>query len=157
MDNNYIFQKLLKGEEKQISNLVNSVFKEFVAPDFSDAGIKTFLDYILPDSIIQRSSAGNHFIITSKKGKKIIGVIEIKDYEHICLLFVDKNFQEQGIAKRLYEMAVESCRKMKPDLQEFTVNSSKYAIPVYEKLGFRQIEGEQMKDGIIFIPMKADL
>ena len=49
------------------------------------------------------------------------------------------------------------CLNSKPDLQQIDVNSSLYAEPVYEKLGFRQTGAEQVKNGIRFIPMVLDL
>jgi predicted GNAT family N-acyltransferase len=41
--------------------------------------------------------------------------------------------------------------------QAMEVNSSRYAVPVYEKLGFKRIAEEQISNGIIFNPMKANI
>ena len=38
--------------------------------------------------------------------------------------------------------------------EEMTVNSSPYAVPAYQKLGFEATEAQQLKDGIIYTPMK---
>jgi len=38
-----------------------------------------------------------------------------------------------------------------------TVNSSRYAIPIYKKLGFEKIDEEKEKDGIKFTPMRLVL
>ena len=37
---------------------------------------------------------------------------------------------------------------------EFTVNSSPFAVPVYHKLGFVDTNTEQLTDGIRYTPMK---
>ena len=38
----------------------------------------------------------------------------------------------------------------------YTVNSSPYAVPVYHKLGFIDMDSEQLSDGIRFTPMKFE-
>ena len=35
-----------------------------------------------------------------------------------------------------------------------TVNSSPFAVEIYQKLGFHALSGEQLADGIRFTPMK---
>lgn len=146
-----------EGEEKQVFELIKSVFEEYVAPDFSPEGVKNFIDFILPDSILKRKNSDRYFLITAKDEDKIIGMIEILDYYHICLLFVSKDYRNKGIAKKLYELSIEKCKKLKQGLIEIEVNSSRYAVPVYEKLGFKKAGEEKISDGILFIPMKANI
>ena len=38
--------------------------------------------------------------------------------------------------------------------QEFTVNSSSYAVDIYIHLGFEEVDQEQTVNGIRFTPMK---
>ena len=38
--------------------------------------------------------------------------------------------------------------------KEITVNSSRYAVGFYHKLGFTDVEKEQLTDGIRYTPMK---
>ena len=38
----------------------------------------------------------------------------------------------------------------------YTVNSSPYAVPVYHKLGFIDMDSEQLADGMRFTPMKFE-
>ena len=80
-------------------------------------------------------------------------MIEVRDNNHICLLFVAKNYMGQGVAKELLHRALEVCRKQHPGLQKIDVNSSSYAVKIYEKLGFNVIEPSKEKNGIIFVPM----
>ncbi len=84
---------------------------------------------------------------------RIAGVIEIRQHDHISLLFVNKRLQRKGIAKDLLQKALEVMRTAKPDLERVTVNSSRYGVPVYEKLGFHRTGPERTVNGIAFIPM----
>jgi len=38
-------------------------------------------------------------------------------------------------------------------MTQITVNSSPYAVKVYERLGFVKTEEQQEKDGILYVPM----
>mgnify|MGYP005843272007 CR=1 FL=1 len=79
---------------------------------------------------------------------KISGFIGLnKDY--IEGIFVEKNMRSKGIGKQLWEYLKENSSN-----DEFTVNSSPFAVPVYHKLGFVDTNTEQLTDGIRYTPMK---
>lgn len=144
------------GEEKYIHKLIKDVFNEFIAPTYSKQGIETFFDYIQPDKLHKRSN-DNSFLIVAVEGKKISGVIEIREFKHISLMFVKKTSHRQGITKELLQKSLKICKNKNPDINKITVNSSPYAVPIYNKLGFSQSDIEQVKDGIRFIPMEMNL
>jgi predicted GNAT family N-acyltransferase len=79
-------------------------------------------------------------------------MIEIVRGDHISLLFVDRRCE--GIGKTLVAMAVDECLRIKPELKSITVNSSPFAVPAYEKMGFRAVGPFREVNGIIFIPME---
>ena len=84
---------------------------------------------------------------------EIIGMIATKKSNHISLLFVDKKYHRQGIARSLYQKLIEDCSKI-DDISEISVNSSLYAVEAYKRLGFMATDTEQQKNGICFVPMK---
>lgn len=131
-------------------SLVNRVFEEFVAVDYSEVGRKTFA---YSDDMAKALACGEKKLWGFFDGEKIIGVIGIRNGSHIALLFVDKAFQHQGIAKKLFMTAVDYA-KNNSAAEKITVNSSPYAVPVYEKLGFSKTSESLEKDGIIFTPME---
>ncbi len=140
----------------QVSALIGRVFDEFVAPDFVPEGVQTFLQYVTPEALLRHFQA-NHFGLVAAEADPIVGMIEVRNNDHVSLLFVDKAFQGQGIARELWRRALDICRSSKPDLSQVTVNSSPFAVPVYLKLGFRAQGGRQVKNGIEFYPMVIDL
>jgi GNAT superfamily N-acetyltransferase len=83
---------------------------------------------------------------------KIIGSIASKPSNHISLLFVDKQYHRQGIARALYQKMIE-----KNDCPEISVNSTLYAVEVYKRLGFVATDTEQQKNGIRYVPMKHNI
>jgi len=152
-----LYYRLMKsGEESAVCALVTHVFNEFVAPDYSDEGAEEFLKYVEPNLLLERSQE-DHFVLVALLLEEIVGMIEVRDYGHISLLFVDKRFQRIGIGKELLRKSVEICYSHKPGLSQVSVNSSPYAVEVYKKLGFRQRGPRQTVKGICFDPMVLDL
>ncbi|HEX2975313.1 MAG TPA: GNAT family N-acetyltransferase [Bacteroidales bacterium] len=154
--NNITYRPAEQDELEGVVSLIETTFREFVAPEYTEEGINTFLDYLNMDQFIERNR-NNHFTLVAHDGKKIVGTIHIRDYEHISLLFVDKEYHQKGIARRLLEMAIDRCAKNNPDTQAITVNSSPYAVNAYEKLGFTRTGEAEIKNGIRFVPLKKIL
>ena len=148
-------EKYNPGEEQSIEKLIRIVYDEFVAPDYSEEGNNHFYDFIKPESIVERVNNGN-IIFTAKDGKRMRGMIELKNYNHICLLFVDRRYHGLGIARDLFNKIVELVRD-NTHVKLIDVHSSPFAVPVYERLGFRVISEMQEMDGIKFVTMEYDI
>lgn len=144
-----------EGEEREISDLIQRVFGEFVAPAYVPEGVNYFLDYVRPAAIGTRNRDGRHVALCAKIDHRIIGVIEIRSWNHICLLFVDKRHHKKGISRKLLQESIHLCRAKGSEWID--VNSSPFAVPVYERLGFVQTDAEQLRNGIRFVPMKIKL
>ena len=82
-------------------------------------------------------------------GEKLIGILALKNEgSHIALFFVDGAYHRQGVGRLLWDtFPAES------DKDEITVNSSLYAVGIYEKLGFIKTAEAQTESGIQFVPM----
>ena len=152
MDIKYRFMK--KGEEERVCALVEKVFNEFVAPDYDSEGVDEFFKYANPLAMSERGST-EQVIIVAEKGGDIVGIIEMRNSDHIALLFV--SCRGEGVARELVKRAVKECRKRHPDLKTITVNSSLFAEPVYARMGFMTTGSAQKKNGIIFVPMAYEL
>lgn len=144
------------GEETEISGLIVSVFSEFVAPLYTPEGIEEFSRYIGPDDLRERFLS-NHFTLVATTDERIVGVIEVRDENHICLFFVDGDSQNRGIGRTLLEQALAMCRENSPAISTVSVNSSPNSVAVYERLGFVPTGPEQTKNGITSVPMTLTL
>lgn len=152
MDDLITYRVIEPGEEKKVSELVLESFGEFIRHEYSQEGVDEFRRYAQPEALEERSRA-DHCVLVATVKDRIAGVIEIRQHDHISLLFVERRLQRKGIAKDLLQKALEVMRTAKPDLERVTVNSSRYGVPVYEKLGFHQTGPERTVNGIAFIPM----
>jgi GNAT superfamily N-acetyltransferase len=152
-----IIRSFHPGDEKPLSHLVGNVFMRYIASGYSREGVNEFIEYVNETKILERLIDGYHHIMIASKGRNIIGMIEIREFRHISLFFVDERYQRNGIGSMLMEKTLELCRVMNPILQRLSVNSSPFAVPVYTNLGFIA-EGEEVeKNGIRFTPMSYTL
>ena len=156
IDDTLMYRLLDAQDMPDVSELVARVFNEFVAPEYSSEGVQVFHRYIQPDAFRSRFQT-NHFGLIALAQNKVVGVIEMRDHNHVSLLFVAPEFQRRGVAKELLRQALQICRSNEPRPSDISVNSSSYAVPIYEKLGFDRVGERQVRNGIGFIPMVLKL
>ena len=152
-----IIRSFHPGDEKPLSRLTGTVFMRYIASGYSREGVNEFMEYVSEKNIVERIIDGNHYIMIASKGRTIVGVIEIREFRHISLFFVDGRYQRKGIGSMLMEKTLELCRVMNPILQRLSVNSSPFAVPVYINLGFIAEGDEMEKKGVRFTPMSYSL
>ena len=99
MDIPVIYREMRPGEEEQVFFFVSNVFSEFVAQQFSKEGIDEFLRYIHPDELASHVRK-NLIVLIAEIGGEIIGVIAIRDFNHVALFSSRPGFSEEGLAKR---------------------------------------------------------
>lgn len=150
------YRPLRPGEAAAVSALIRASFDEFIGPDYTDEGIAEFRGFVAPGALEARTGE-DHFIRVATVDGALAGMIEMRQNNHVALLFVDKAHQRRGIARGLLRAALADARAAAPDLERVTVNSSRYGVPAYEKLGFRQTGPERAVNGIVFIPMAMQL
>jgi GNAT superfamily N-acetyltransferase len=148
-------KEVQKNDLKRALNLVNEVFSEFVAIDYQEQGRKTFEDYLKNklDEFSSDLDSGHKKIWAYYEDGEIIGVIATRETSHIALMFVDKRYHRKGIAGQMFDFVLNELKENR-EITRITVNSSLYAVTVYERLGFIKTNEQQEKDGIIYIPME---
>ncbi|MCR3923048.1 MAG: GNAT family N-acetyltransferase [Firmicutes bacterium] len=142
-----------KDQAVAVCQMIEVCFLEFVAPDYSLEGVQEFFVYANAKSLQERSE-DNHFVLVTADHNRIAAALEMRKPNHISLLFVDKSYQQEGIAKKLLVRAVEICKAETPSITEITVNASPYALRIYEKMGFTVVAPQNTINGISFIKMK---
>ena len=138
------------GEEVDVCALVARVFNEHIAPEFPQEGIEEFFRYARPEGMAQRSRAGET-ILLAQEANRLVGMLEMRGIDHIALLFVET--QGRGIGRQLVDHAFRICRERAPGVRRVSVHASRYAVPIYRRLGFESEGPEQTLNGITFLPM----
>ena len=149
-----IYRDMRVGEEPIVCELVRQVFNECVASDYGHAGIDEFFRFAHPDAMSVRMKAGG-FVLVAIRSERVVGMLEFAPPDHIALLFV--SCRQQGIATELLARIVHRIRNTNPTVSKLTVHSSRYAEPIYRKLGFYPVGDVVTDHGITYIPMDRNL
>jgi GNAT superfamily N-acetyltransferase len=99
------------NEINNVSNMVNNVFDEFVGIDYSENGKETFKDYICPKNTLERLNNKTSNFYIAKYIDEIIGILEIKNKDHVSLFFVKKEFHGKGIGKKLFDNYIKKLKQ----------------------------------------------
>ena len=141
-------RQLLNNKKDEALLFAKKVYIESRDESYSEQGIETFCNFINDKEMTKSFKVYGAFENNILKG--IIATDSQK--RHICLFFVDKVSQGKGIGKELMKVVINNNEN-----SYITVNSSRYGVPIYEKLGFVKTEEEKEQDGLKFTPMKLIL
>ena len=141
-------RQLLNNKKDEALLFAKKVYIECKDESYSEQGIETFYNFINNKEITKSFKVYGAF-----EDKTLKGLIAADSQKrHICLFFVDKVSQGKGIGKELMRVVVNDNEN-----SYITVNSSRYGVPIYEKLGFVKMVEEKEQDGLKFTPMKLIL
>lgn len=142
------------ADAEPICRLARPLLERFVFPDFSEEGRRTLLEHCPPEKFETRLRSDFRFHVAEADGE-IIGSVGICAERHLFHLFVAEAYHRQGVARLLWETA-KSAAQSGNGGAGFTVNSSRYAVPVYRAFGFVEVGPEEDKQGVISVPMRYD-
>jgi GNAT superfamily N-acetyltransferase len=148
------FRDMVAGEEQAVLALVMRGFDELVRPDFSDEGVAEFTR--AARSFVVELPVG-HSITVAERDGRLVGMIDLRDSSHVSLFFVESVDRRRGVGQALLQSALGRCRPAGSSPSQVTVNSSPWAVPVYERLGFQATGQEREINGIRFVPMAKQL
>lgn len=150
------YRQMRHGEESQVVDLVSRVFYQYVAPLYSNEGVTEFMNYADASALADRMQ-GNNFVLIAALHNEIIGIIEIRENNHIALFFVAPEHQRKGVGRELLKKAVHAGIVSNPELTEITVNASPNAVSAYRALGFIEMAEEKTSHGIRFVQMSLEV
>lgn len=126
-------------------------FQQVAAQVSSEEGARDFRDGLTSTKLYMDFLQGKYPVFCACEGKRIVGMLALRDMEHISLFFVKKEFQGRGIGRSLLEACRAYCRAH--GISELTVNAAPTGISFYLANGFRAITGECFEGGLRFTPM----
>jgi predicted GNAT family N-acyltransferase len=105
---------------------------------------------------LERFTNGTSHFYIAKYIDEIIGILEIRNRDHISLFFVKKEFHGKGIGKKLFDNYIKEL-KQENVIKTINANSSFFAERIYSKMGFIKTDEIQERDGIKYMPMEYEL
>ncbi len=148
--------KLGLDKIQKVSEFVWKVFSECDLPDYTELGVKTFKYFIEPEHLHTMVDKKHMYMLGAYEGRKLVGIIAMRQYTHISLLFVDPEFHRRKIATNLINCAFFFSRNEMPNINRLTVNASPYGKPAYLAMGFTPLDKEIEKEGMRYTPMRLE-
>ncbi len=167
--------KIRKAEPEYVLpalELAKRVFTQFEAPLYSEKAIRKFIGGCVENVVyINNYISQKHLMFIAVDEEKstdedenavckgevdikkeiIVGVVSERSEGKISMLFVDGDYQRQGIATALMDaMIADSTRA---GVRRITLEASTAGMPFYLKYGFAASDGEQNVGGFIFTLM----
>ncbi len=139
------------SDAARISRFVIALSEEFIVGEFTPHGRAHFLNDHSAANVEQRL-AGDFRFYLAEDADQIAALAAIRSNTHLYYLFVGKSYQRTGLSRRLWSQVLEDSLAL-GNPGKFTVNASNYAVPAYEKLGFRRTESRAQKNGVLYNPM----
>lgn len=149
--------RFIDSEEwDEAMELVYRTFLEFDAVSFAKEGIDQFRDFIADNALKRMFLSGGFQVIGAYDHMKLVGVIALRDNSHISLLFIDRDYQNHGLGRKLV-LQLADFAYLKLHQHFLTVNAAPYAIDFYHRIGFKDTALEITEHGIRYTPMVYQL
>lgn len=137
-----------------VAALLRTLALEYIVHESSREGASTFLAENDETGVRGFLALGHAYHVAVSEGE-LAGFIAVRDNSHLFHLFVGKRWHRTGLARRLWDVARAAAIARGGDAV-FTVNSSNYAVPVYESFGFVRVGPTQCAKGLYYNPMRLD-
>lgn len=134
---------LPKERYSEATALIWEVFQIFEVPDFLPNGVVEY------KKILDRTERDKDITFyTAMEENKVVGVLGMRENNHIGYFYVKQTHHKRGIGKMLMNTILDKYEG------SITVNACPYGVPVYTRLGFVPTGERQNSNGIIYTPMK---
>lgn len=137
-----------------VARLLHQLARDFIVNESTPEGAATFLRENDEEAIRRYISLGHVYHVAEVDGE-IAGFVSVRDCSHLFHMFVGAQWQGQGLARRLWQVARAGAVELGGN-GDFTVNASNFAVSVYEAMGFVRTAPMQCVKGLYFNPMKLE-
>ena len=90
----YEIRSAYREEWEDAMSLAWRTFMKFEADVYSPEGVKNFENFITDSTLYRMFVMGAYQMFVALDGKKLVGLLTLRDRVHISLLFVDENTTE---------------------------------------------------------------
>ena len=155
-DNKKIIVPLPSEELQEALALVWDTFSTCESEELPQEAIDEFWERIDYEYMLHRMGDGTIRFWGAYDDGYLVGVCALRELSRIELLYVDPEYQRQGIATNLLKHALIDSRELDDSLRRVTVNATPYSRGFFLKMGFTAVASEHKEDGLILIPMALE-
>jgi GNAT superfamily N-acetyltransferase len=117
--------------------------------NFDEKGWQRFCKSCDVPTTESRLNSSDYFTLCNISENQITAIITMYKYEKLDQLYVSSLYQNKGIAKKLWGSAKKICID-NGNAGLYWVNSSTYAVPVYQNFGFKVSGQRQSSNGAAY-------
>lgn len=147
-----LIRPLVATDIPAVAALLRELAREYIVHESPPEGASTFLAENDEMGVRGFLARGHVYHVAVIDGV-VAGFVAVRDRSHLFHLFVGKRWHRRGVARALWEAARDAAAAAGGD-GTFTVNSSNFAVPVYESFGFVRVGPTQCAKGLYFNPMR---
>ena len=142
-----------KTEWNEAMQLAFRTFLKFESEQYGPEGTKNFKEFVTDRFLYNMFLRGEYKLFVAEEKENLVGLISLRNGNHISLLFVEERYHRKGIGTALIRYLHEYMLQ-NTAYDRLTVNAAPYGIPFYHKIGFQDTGDTTTKDGITYIPME---
>ncbi|TBR37268.1 MULTISPECIES: GNAT family N-acetyltransferase [Dyella] len=117
-----------------IGRFVRRVVRQWVLPEQPKRAAAELMQRLATASIREQLRDGRRFQLAFA-GHVLVGVSAMRDNSHLFQMYVTTRFRGRGIARKLWQRTMADAVR-RAGTTHFTLNATRMAVPVYERLGF---------------------
>ena len=156
MQDEIVIRKAVMADWEEAMAMTWRTFLKFEARDYGMEGVDSFRNFISDPLLRRMFLLGAYHMYVATHNEKIIGMVSLRDENHISLLFVDEAYHKRGIGRRLID-TIGAFSKEEYGKDAITVNAAPYGFGFYKKMGFFSTSPLMTNDGIKYISMKKKI
>jgi GNAT superfamily N-acetyltransferase len=143
----FLIRSAIESDAAAVSKLIEGLSGYFATASISQIS-QSFRDTISVEAVAERIASSDFCCFVAEDHKGLSGFVAFRNPSHLFHLFVAQPAQSRGLGKLLWQKVLDQST-----CAEITVNSSIFAIPFYQRLGFVRAGPDQSVDGISYAPM----
>lgn len=143
----FLVRPAIESDALAVSELIAGLSEYFASGSVSQISQK-FWDSISVEAVTERIASPDYICFVAEDINGLSGFVAFRSPSHLLHLFVASRVQSRGLGKLLWQKVLDqsACSKI-------TVNSSVFAIPFYQRLGFVRVGLDKSEGGISYSPM----
>lgn len=136
--------------------LVWDVFSTCESEELPQEALDEFWERIDYEYMLHRMGDGAIRFWGAYDDGYLVGVCAMRDLHQVELLYVDPEYQRQGVATNLLKHAIIDSKALEEGLSRITVRATPFSRGFFLKMGFTAVAAEHQEDGLTIIPMALD-
>jgi len=149
-------RKYQSKDAKTCADIIKTTFIKYNGKDRTKKAVQAYVDRLTPgdDKKLDEIFSSAPFVYVAEYDNNLVGLI--KGYPNrIGNLFIDGKYHGKGIGKILVEKFETEVKKL--DSEYINIRSSIYAVPFYQKMGYKKTTGIRNFRGLKVQPMMKRL